>query len=226
ARKLYQEALAIGRELGAPWSIAICLDRLGLAEYGLGQFEEARRLLGESMAIYQATQDRYGIARVQCGLGSVAFALGEYQEARRLHAEALARFQEIGDKPAMVSAQNALGFDLCALQDYAAADEIFREALTQSLKMDTKPSALESLVGLVTICYALAPAKGAPSQEDAIKSLEVLIFSQRHPACSQETRSRINLLLAQFFPTISAAEASAIYNRVAHRQVEELAAEL
>lgn len=226
ARKLYQEALAMGRELGAPWSIAICLDRLGFAEYGLGRIEEARRLLEESMVIYQATQDRFGIARIQRGLGCVAFALGEYQEARRLHRDAIARFQEIGDKLAMVSAQNALGFDLWALHDYAAADQIFREALTQSLKMDTKPSVLESLAGLAATHYALAPAKGSPSQDRAIKCLEVLIYSQRHPACSQETRSRINLLMAQTFPTLSVAEASAIYSRVVHRKVEELATNL
>src|SRR5262249_22780676 len=74
ARALYEEGLAIGRELEEKQVIAWSLFGLGAAARDQGEMAAAGSLFGEGLAIWRDLGDRRGIARALRGLGAVAQA--------------------------------------------------------------------------------------------------------------------------------------------------------
>jgi tetratricopeptide (TPR) repeat protein len=98
ARALYEESLAISRELGDRSGIASSLNNLGNAALNQRDYPAARALLEESLAIHRELGDRYGIATSLSNLGLVAYEQGDYPAARALYEESLATRRELGDR--------------------------------------------------------------------------------------------------------------------------------
>jgi tetratricopeptide (TPR) repeat protein len=99
ARRLYEECLAIRRQIGHLWGIGTSLNNLGYLAYVQGEYAEAKVLLQESLAIQRQIGDQYHIANCLSNLGMTASALGEDQDARAYFLEALRFAFEIGAIP-------------------------------------------------------------------------------------------------------------------------------
>ncbi|MBC8447743.1 MAG: tetratricopeptide repeat protein [Chloroflexi bacterium] len=96
AIELYQEALAIAREISDRWREGINLGRLGSAYRDLGEIERAIKLLEESLTITREIGDRREEG-IQLGrLGRAYRALGQIERAIEFYEEALAITREIG----------------------------------------------------------------------------------------------------------------------------------
>jgi predicted ATPase len=98
ARALYEESLAIRRELGDQHGIADSLNNLGILASDQGEYEAARALYEESLAIRRELGNQQGIAGSLNNLGNVAYSQGEYEAARALNEESLAICRELGDQ--------------------------------------------------------------------------------------------------------------------------------
>ena len=97
-RGLYEESLAINRELGDKRGIANALISLGLVARDLGDYEGARGLYEESLAIFRELGNKRGIAYAFDNLGLVALEQHN-TELARLHLEQSLRLrEEIGYK--------------------------------------------------------------------------------------------------------------------------------
>src|SRR5438105_4121141 len=83
-RAVYQDSLAIRRELGDRPGIAASLNNLGLVAFEQGDYPAARALYEESLAIRRELGDRRGIALSLGNLGTVAFEQGDHLAARAL----------------------------------------------------------------------------------------------------------------------------------------------
>jgi len=85
ARSLYEQGLALSRELGAQWWILYCLRKLGDLALTAGTYQEARAhyqaYLEESQARGHPIETRYAL----CGLGDVALATGAPRRAASLY---------------------------------------------------------------------------------------------------------------------------------------------
>jgi predicted ATPase len=66
---LFEESLAISRELGSKWDIAHSLGGLGWTAYGQGDYGAARALFEESLTIFREIGDKPGIADTLARLG-------------------------------------------------------------------------------------------------------------------------------------------------------------
>jgi non-specific serine/threonine protein kinase len=98
ARPLFEESLAIRRELGDRQGIAESLNNLGEVAQAQGDHAAARALHEESLAIRRELGHRWGIAVSLNNLGTVAWAQGDHAAARALYEESLAIKRELGDK--------------------------------------------------------------------------------------------------------------------------------
>ncbi len=109
ARSLYEESLAIRRELEDKRGIAYSLNNLGIVALEQGDYAAARSLQEESLAIRRELGDKRGIAESLNNLGIVVAEQGDYPAARSLQEESLAIKRELGDKQGITSSLASLG---------------------------------------------------------------------------------------------------------------------
>ncbi len=98
ATGLYEEGLAIERELKNPLGIAWSLCSLGEVAIASGDLVAARRLLEESLSVRRQLGHRLGIAWTSASLGDLAWEESDHTSARSFYSESLAVCTELGDR--------------------------------------------------------------------------------------------------------------------------------
>jgi non-specific serine/threonine protein kinase len=129
ARALYEESLAIRRELGDRSGIAGSLGNLGNVAVNQGDRPAARALQEQSLAIYRELGDRFGTANTLNNLGVVALNQGDYPAARALHEESLAISRELGNRHSIALSLSNVGHVALDQGDYPAARALLEESL-------------------------------------------------------------------------------------------------
>jgi tetratricopeptide (TPR) repeat protein len=84
ARTLYEESLALRRELGDKHGVATALGNLGQIALDRQEFATAQALYTESLKLYRDLEDVQGSVECLEGLAGVASALGQVEKAARL----------------------------------------------------------------------------------------------------------------------------------------------
>jgi tetratricopeptide (TPR) repeat protein len=129
AIKLYEDALAIAREMGDRRGEGVQLGHLGLAYHSLGQFERAIKLHKEALAVAREIGDRRNEG-VELGyLGGAYRVVGQVERAIKLHEEALAIAREIGHRRMESYLLSELGKALLATGELCKARRHCAEAL-------------------------------------------------------------------------------------------------
>jgi predicted ATPase/class 3 adenylate cyclase/tetratricopeptide (TPR) repeat protein len=129
AGALYEESLAIRRELGDTPGVAASLSNLGLMEYEQGDYASGAALLEESLSLRRELGDRNGIAASLSNLGMIAYAQRDYPRARMLHEESLAIRRALGDQRAAALSLSNLGWVAQALGETAVDRALLEESL-------------------------------------------------------------------------------------------------
>lgn len=130
ARALYEESLAMRRELGDRKGISISLNNLGALAFRLTEYAFARTCFEESLAIRRELGDRHGIAYSLNNLGNLAHDQRDYQAARTLYEESLAICREVGDLGAIALSLNNLAMATIEQGDYAHAQALLEEGVS------------------------------------------------------------------------------------------------
>jgi tetratricopeptide (TPR) repeat protein len=89
AKRLWQEGLAIYREIGDPWGAADVLGNSGELANVLGEYAEAIQLAQESLALHKRHDNQHGMAWCFRVLGNAVCGLGDIPGARRYFHQAL-----------------------------------------------------------------------------------------------------------------------------------------
>jgi predicted ATPase len=129
ARALFEESLALWRELGDQQGIATSLNDLGWVVLCQGDYAVARSLSQEGLALWRELGDQQGIATSLHNLGRVAHCQGDYAMACALHQESLALRQELEDKRGIAFSLTHLGWAMHKQGDYRGATALLEEAL-------------------------------------------------------------------------------------------------
>ncbi|MBL7063653.1 MAG: tetratricopeptide repeat protein [Anaerolineae bacterium] len=126
---LFEEGLALFRELGDKQGVAHALSRLGSVALHQGNYSRATAAHEESLALKRELGDKWGIAT---SLGTLALAnwlQGDYGRARALYNESLTLYRELGDKQNIGISLNNLGGIMLEQGDYEQAAVFFEEGL-------------------------------------------------------------------------------------------------
>jgi predicted ATPase/transcriptional regulator with XRE-family HTH domain len=97
AGSLFEESLALVRELGDEWGTANALHNLGSVALYQGDYGRATALLEDSLARWRELADPWGAATALHFLAQAAHYEGDHQRADALGEESLALFRGIGD---------------------------------------------------------------------------------------------------------------------------------
>jgi predicted ATPase/transcriptional regulator with XRE-family HTH domain len=126
---LFEEGLAINREIDNKPGIASSLNALGMLVTTQGDYPLARSLLEESLSISQELKDRWAVAGSLLWLGRAAEFQGDYGSARSLLEEALEMQRALGDKWGISSSLFQLGEVAFEEGDYGLARSLYEESL-------------------------------------------------------------------------------------------------
>jgi predicted ATPase len=135
-----EEAVALAREAGDDYALAVALNNLGVATALLvGDTERVRAYNEESLEVRRRIGDVSRIALSLINLGSGALDEGEIASAASRFAEAAELSSGIGDKRQMRSALSGLGWVAYFEHRWDEADSYARESLRVARELGKKP---------------------------------------------------------------------------------------
>jgi len=167
-RLLYEESLAILRELDDQWQLAetlFALARLAAAQRDRQDSRAAQSLCEESRKLFHTLGDRRMVARVLIVQGQLAFEQRDYAAARRLIQEGLPIVQALKDRRYSAGGLLILGTVDAAQGNVAQGLLLCREALLQTREMGDK--------GFIT-AFLLQLATDVAIQGQAVLSARIL----------------------------------------------------
>jgi Tfp pilus assembly protein PilF len=129
ARVMFEEALAINRQLGDRKAQAADLNWFGLFLVGQGENDEAQSLFLEALAIARDLRHAREVAVALGGLGVVALRTGDHTAAQALFEEALAISRSLRTRGYEANSLNSLGTVALLRADYPTAGALFAKAL-------------------------------------------------------------------------------------------------
>jgi tetratricopeptide (TPR) repeat protein len=148
AQPLYEESLALYRELGDTRGAAMALSTLGVLHLERGETDRAAELLNESIQLKRKLGNPYGLAMSLESLGNLERSRGNRERALALCREALALRQELGHRLGIAMSLNNLGHLLLETGDPQEARERLLESLDLFLELEEPRSVIEALTGL------------------------------------------------------------------------------
>ncbi len=194
AQRLYQERLAVSRELDQE-RVANSLSDLGYVAWCLGEYREAKQLHQQSLVLSKDMRVQYGIAASLLRLGLDALGLVEYGEARQLFQESLAIYQEMGLPWFSTDVLLCQGELANVLGQYAEAARMAQEALSVSKKLDYPDALARSFEVLGDATYGLGDFRKA--REYYLRALETALTVWAAPLALLTLVGMARLLVAE-----------------------------
>lgn len=185
ATLLYEESLALSREMGDRSGAARTLANLANIANATGENQRAIGLYEESLAFFQALGETRSLANVLTSLGGVILTRGEHERAQALTEEALALVYPTGDKWVIAWTKHQLGVILIWRRELERAKKLFEECLGVFQALGDKRQAAVILLNLGEI----AKLKGENGPGVALIEEAQAVFSELgdkwNYACSQ-----------------------------------------
>jgi predicted ATPase/DNA-binding SARP family transcriptional activator len=126
---LYEQSLALCRELDDRPGTARALISLGTVNVFVGALDEAKARYEEALELYQALDDPRCIVRALASLAEVALFQGRFDEADRLARQSVGRCEELGNQPESAFARLMWGETLVAQGQFSEAQSALETSL-------------------------------------------------------------------------------------------------
>jgi tetratricopeptide (TPR) repeat protein len=181
ATALYEEALALFRDLGDRRGVAEALNGLGRVAWAQADSERAQTLHEEAPLLFRNLTVKQGIGTVLIDLATVAGGQGRYERAQTLLVEALALYRELADQHGSAIALNRLGQVAAVREDFGRAQTLHREALVLCQQVGAKADIAECLVDLAGVACAQGQPKRAVQLGAAAAALRASIGAPLSP---------------------------------------------
>jgi predicted ATPase/DNA-binding CsgD family transcriptional regulator len=161
AQQLYEEGLALSREMNDPWWVAGSLSNLALVPFSRGDSERATKLYEESMDLFRELGDKQSLAFCLYNLAMVAYSQGDLRRAAQLTEEAVALLRELGATGAVDLGLCNLGWLALLQDDLVRAADLYRESLSLSWDTGLNPTVQSALEGFACVAGAKGDAERA-----------------------------------------------------------------
>jgi predicted ATPase/class 3 adenylate cyclase len=169
ARELFEQSLALYKEVGDKWGIATVLTGMGHEANQRGDLKATGDYFEESLAIRKELGDRLGTATALNNLALSAAGQGDYDSARDRLEECLAIFRELGDKWGITFSLNNLSLVARAQEDYDHARSFVKESLAIRVELGDRLGIAYCVVG---IAAGLAAEGGKRTMDDGRPTAE------------------------------------------------------
>jgi predicted ATPase/class 3 adenylate cyclase len=151
AQQLFEEVLALSREMGDTNWLASSLLFLALVSHNRGDSERATELLEESMDLFREQGDKLSLAYCLNTLAMVVCSQGDLRRAGKLTEEAVALLRELGAKGDVALNLCNLGWIALLQDDLSRAADLYRESLSLSWDAGLNPLVQRALEGVACV---------------------------------------------------------------------------
>jgi predicted ATPase/class 3 adenylate cyclase/DNA-binding SARP family transcriptional activator len=181
ARSLYEESLAIGRELGDRRVIATALNSLGDAMRFLDDPRSARTSYEDALAMGRELDDKPSLAYSLTALGIMAawHGGGDYKVARALFEEGLVIKRQLNDKRGIAYSLDQMGKLARSQGDDPAARSLFEEGLTIWRELGDRRGIAGALDNLGRLACAQSDLEAARSLHEESLAIRRGLGNQR-----------------------------------------------
>jgi CHAT domain-containing protein/tetratricopeptide (TPR) repeat protein len=152
AKEMYEQGLAIFKELGDRAGQAASLDSLGNCYQVLGQHAKAKEMYEQSLAFEKELGDRAGQGKLLGRLGNCYESLGQHAKAKEMYEQGLAIKKELGDRAGQGETLHGLGSCYRSLCQHAKAMELYEQGLAIFKELGDRAGQGKTLDGLGN-CY-------------------------------------------------------------------------
>jgi len=149
---LFEERLALARELGDLGGQAKALNSLGIIALEERDYAHAHALLEASLALRREQGERETLANPLCNLGVVALSQGDYDGAQVYLEESLAISREVGDSMGIAICLSNLSAAVLDGGNLVHAEALMAEALRLFLDLGDKDGLASCFEGLAAVC--------------------------------------------------------------------------
>ncbi len=163
ARRLLEEALAIGAQLGHQRSMGLSLRLLGTAALNQGDYPAARSFLERGVTMWRELGGRWHVGWLLTFLGDAAMYEGDSKRAQTLYEEAVTWFREFMAKGALAYPVRRLGYLALYRGDYERATALCRESLGLNMEVRDKQGMAACLAALAGVAVARGQAVSLPT---------------------------------------------------------------
>jgi len=153
ARPLFEDSLALFRELGDTWGVALDLGDLGLVAHDQGDYERGVSFFEESRSLFEQVDDTWGVAWSLGNLGRLAYAQGQTEHARAVLEASLVLRRDIGDTWGMAWSLATLGRVAQAEGDQPRAATLYEQSLSLRTELEDTRGIGLSLGYLASLTY-------------------------------------------------------------------------
>jgi DNA-binding CsgD family transcriptional regulator len=122
---LFDEALALFRQVGDAWGIGHVLGSLADLELSRGNLDRAEELLEEAIPFLQTIGAKRGLGQLQRSQGRLARARGKFERSGACYVESLQIARDNGDKASIAAVLFEIGKMLCEKGDFERAARLF-----------------------------------------------------------------------------------------------------
>jgi len=129
ARRQYETALPVFREIGDQKRIRGTLERIGNVYYGQGKLREAESYYNQALVVDRDFNDPNGLASDYGNLANCLDGLGDLKGALKMQQQALSAFEQIGERRGQAATLNNMGNLAAEMGDYDLANKNFEKAL-------------------------------------------------------------------------------------------------
>jgi len=171
AQQLFEEGLALSREMNDTWWLATFLSYLAIVPHSLGDYERATELTEESMDLFREQGDKFSLAGCLINLAMMVYSQGDLGRAAQLTEEGVALHRELGTRGGVSTGLYNLGWMALLQDDLGRAAELYRESLSLSWDIGMNPLVQMALEGIACLAGAKGEAERAAQLWGAAQSL-------------------------------------------------------
>jgi predicted ATPase len=174
---MQEESLALHRQLGDRWGVAVALNALGYEYTNVGQLDKARRYSEENVEAWRELGDDTGHARALSNLAHVARLQHRFEESRAISEQAAAIFERLGDPLSRAWAINHQGDAARDQGQLEKAEALYREALASFRSLEDDWGLASTFADLATLARRQGdPAKAAALLQEALQKFAELEY--------------------------------------------------
>jgi len=161
ATELYEEGLALSREMSDTWWLADSLLGLAFVSHNRGDSERATELYEQSINLFREQGDKQSLSICLASLAMLVYSQGDLGRATQLTEEAVVLFRELGNRAGVSLGLYNLGW-MALLQDHLGkAAQIFRESLAPAWDLGLNRQVQGALEGFACVAGANGDAERA-----------------------------------------------------------------
>jgi tetratricopeptide (TPR) repeat protein len=159
ASELFEESLALSREVSDTHWLASSLLSLAFVSHSRGDSETPTELYEQSMDLFREQGDKQSLAYCLINLALAVCSQGDLGRAAQLAEEAVALLRELGAKGDVALGLCSLGWIALLQDDLGRAEDLYRESLSLSWETGLNPLVQSVLEGFACVAGAKGHAE-------------------------------------------------------------------